>query len=110
VADRLPGDLQARVRLVVLVAPALHTSFQFHPEDLVLDVRHPDDVPVVPEIARLTWAHLLCFYGEDETDSACRAIAGDTSGRRWTAVALPGGHHFGGAYRAVGERILEALR
>jgi type IV secretory pathway VirJ component len=115
VADRLPPDLRARVRLVALVAPARHTSFQFHPEDLVLDVRHPDDVQVVPEIERLGWARLLCFYGEDESDSACRDIREAGSGKReaaaaWTVVPLPGGHHFGGAYRTVGWRILEALR
>ena len=128
VADRLPPDLRARVRLVVLVAPARHTNFRFHPEDLLFDVRHADDVPVVPEIERLGWAHLIWFYGEDETDSACPAVrdAGrekreaegrDSSRHRlpapppeWTAVALPGGHHFEGAYREIGWRILQALR
>ncbi len=110
VADRLPLDLRARVRLVVLVAPARHTSFKFHPEDLVLDVRHAGDVQVVPEIERLGWARLLCFYGEDETDTACRAMQPATTGRAWTTVALPGGHHFAGAYRTVGWDILRALR
>ena len=110
VADRLPLDLRARVRLVVLVAPGRHTNFKFHPEDLVFDVRHAGDVQVLPEIERLGWAHLLCFYGDDETDSACPAVRADTAGHTWTAVALPGGHHFGGAYREIGWRILQALR
>jgi type IV secretory pathway VirJ component len=115
VADRLPPDLRSRVRLVVLVAPGRYTSFKFHPEDLVLDVRHPDDVQVVPAIERLSWARVLCFYGEDETHSACRDIREAGSGKRagsvaWTVVALPGGHHFAGAYRTVGWKILQALR
>ena len=67
-------------------------------------MRHPDDVQVVPELERLTWARVLCFYGEDEKDSACRDIQEAERGKRdaWTTVPLPGGHHLGGAYRAVG--------
>jgi type IV secretory pathway VirJ component len=121
VANRLPPELKQRVRLVAMIAPETHTSFKFHPADLLLDVRHRDDVPVVPELERLTGAPVVCFYGEDETDSACRprdvgpaGTAGSVEetdvGRRLSDVALPGGHHFGGAYRQVAWHILAALR
>ena len=106
VADRLPPDLRARTRLAVLVAAEPYTSFTFRPMDWVLTVHHADDVAVVPELEKLSWVPVLCFYGDEESDSACRQSRVASRG----AVPLPGGHHVGGAYREVAWRILEALR
>ncbi len=103
--NRLSPDLHGRVRLVALVAPEQYTSFKFRPADLLFDVRRPDDVAVVPELQKLSWVPVLCFYGEEETDSACLRSTVASGG----AVPMPGGHHVGGAYREVAWRILRAL-
>lgn len=105
VANRLPPELRARLRLAVLVAAEPFTSFTFRPMDWVFTVHHADDVAVVPELDRLSWAPILCFYGEEETDTACRQSPVASRG----AVPMPGGHHVGGAYREVAWRILQAL-
>jgi len=105
VVTRLPPDLRARLRLVALIAVEPITSFTFHPMDWVFTVHHADDVAVVPELEKLSGVPMLCFYGEDETGSACRQSRVASRG----AVPMPGGHHVGGAYREVAWRMLRAL-
>jgi type IV secretory pathway VirJ component len=102
---RLPPELQRRVSLVALVGPAHRASFEFHFSDL-LTGGESGGRPTVPEIRRLQGFRLLCIYGDDETDSACPDLPPELARR----VALPGGHHFGGAYLEIARRILEAAR
>jgi peptidoglycan-N-acetylglucosamine deacetylase len=88
VVARLPDDLRARVRLVALLSPATTANFHFHLIDLVRTVHRPDDVPVLPELARMGEVATLCVYGREETGSLCTA---DPAGRMH-AVAREGGH------------------
>jgi type IV secretory pathway VirJ component len=102
---RLPEDLRKRVRLVSLVGLSRRAGFEFHFADLFRRENRADR-PTVPEIARLRGMRLLCVYGADEEDSACR----DLSPGLATTIELPGGHHFGGAYRKVAGHILQMIR
>jgi len=102
---RLPPDLQRHVSLVALVAPSHLAGFEFHFSDL-LPGRESDGRPTGQEIRRLQSFRLLCIYGDEETDSACPDLPPELARR----VALPGGHHFGGAYLEIARRILEAAR
>lgn len=104
-ANLLPTDLKARVPLLVLVSPETHTGFEFHLIDLFRDVRRPTDRPMLPELERLGWTGVLCFYGTEEKDTACPTLP-DSIG---TAVPVEGGHHLGGHYREVGERIVRTI-
>lgn len=63
-------------------------------------------MPVMPELARMGDASILCIHGVEEPDSPCPRLAG----RRLTAVALPGGHHFDGNYQLLVRRIIEHLQ
>jgi len=47
-------------------------------------------------------ASVLCLYGAEERDSPCPRLAGPAI----KAVALGGGHHFGGDYAALAAQIL----
>jgi len=102
---RLPEDLRGRVRLVALVGLSRRAGFEFHFADLFRGENRTDR-PTVPEIQRLRGIRLLCVYGADEEDSACRDLPRNLA----VEVELPGGHHFGGAYRAVAGRILQMIR
>jgi len=104
-AARLPDDLKARVALIALISPSTHAGFEIHPTDLVLDTHRASDRPVIPELRALDFAPTLCFYGSDETDTACPALP-PGAGR---VIALAGGHHLGGAYVEIGGDIVRAL-
>lgn len=103
--SRLPADLISRVQLVALLGPATTANFKFHMVDLISDRHRKDDIPTLPEIAKLRGRRVLCFYGTDEKDSACPSL--DAS--KATSVAMPGGHHFGQRYGEIAERILQQL-
>jgi type IV secretory pathway VirJ component len=106
-AARLPADLRARVRLVALLAPSREASFEFHLTDWIGGAAgSASALPTRPEIARLRGTPLLCFYGSGERDSACPGLDPAAA----TAVRLDGGHHLGGDYEGIAERILAGLR
>lgn len=105
VANRLPADLRSRVRVIALLGLAPNANFKFHLIDLVTNHRRPDDLPTLPEVSRLRGAHILCFYGVEEKDAACRSLADPVA----TVVAMPDGHHFGERYGVIADRILSAL-
>jgi type IV secretory pathway VirJ component len=106
VVNRLSPESRAMLPLVALIAPETQVSFVFHATDLLLDTRRKSDLPVIPEARRMEVPLTLCFYGTDETDTACPGMAGD----RIVTEAMTGGHHLGGEYRAIGGRILRGLQ
>ena len=57
---------------------------------------------VAPEIEKLSGKKVLCFYGSEETDSACTGLNPGSA----TLVQMKGGHHFEGAYMEIARRIL----
>lgn len=99
---RLPQELRGRIRAIVLLAPGPTAGFEWHLVDL-LGRKSAGGRQTVPEIGRLRGMRVLCFYGADETDSACPALPAGVA----TSIELPGGHHFGRAYREVARRILQ---
>jgi type IV secretory pathway VirJ component len=104
--SRLPTALRRRVALVVLLGPSRWAGFQFHPTDLVADVRRPGDLEVAPEVERLRGTLMLCIYGRRDRDAICPGLD--------PAVARPvlraGGHAVGGGEgQALADTILRAL-
>lgn len=102
---RLPADVRAAVRSVTLIGPGKTASFEFHVADW-LDASAMRAMPVMPEIARIGDASILCIHGVEEADSPCPRLRG----QRFAAVAVPGGHHFNGDYLLLVRRIVEHLR
>jgi type IV secretory pathway VirJ component len=102
--SRLPPDLRARVRLVGLIAPGRSATFEFHVSQW-LGAAKPG-AATAPEIGRLTGLRILCVYGTDDRDSVCPLLPKGSA----TVLPLQGGHHFGGSYGGIAERILEAAR
>lgn len=105
VANRLPADLRSQVRLIALLGLAPNANFKFHLIDLVTNHHRSDDLPTIPEVTKLHDSHLLCFYGVEEEEAACKSLADSVA----TVVAMPDGHHFGNRYGEIADRILSAL-
>lgn len=99
-ASRLPADLRDKVRLVALLGFSHRAGFELHLTDFFGGGGRGS--PTVPEIRKLRGMHILCVYGSEETDSACRDLSPDLA----KGMSLPGGHHFGGAYGEVARSIL----
>jgi type IV secretory pathway VirJ component len=99
-ATRLPADLREKVRLIALLGFSHRAGFEFHLTDFLGGSGR--GLPTVPEIRKLRGMHVLCVYGSDETDSACRDLSPDLA----NGMSLPGGHHFGGAYGEIARSIL----
>lgn len=98
--NRLPAASRRLVTKSVLVGLGEHASFEFHVGNWLGD--DDDARPVRPEAARLEASQTLCIYGADEQDSPCPALAP----AHVEAIALPGGHHFDGAYDELASTIL----
>jgi type IV secretory pathway VirJ component len=103
VVNRWPPDLRARVRALGLIGLSDNASFEFHWEDLAIDVSRPTDIPTRPELEKLAGMSILCFRGEDEQKSACaRPVAGMRS-------IVHDGKHRAKAGDGTSELVLRAL-
>lgn len=105
-ASRLPADLGERIALIALLGPGPSISFEFHFTDWFRSAPKGPSQPVQPEIAKLRGRKLLCIYGSDEPDSLCPRLPAGTA----RLDERPGGHHFGGDYPSIAERILAEAR
>lgn len=104
-ANRLPAPLREKVRLVALLGADRTASFAFHLSDW-LGGTDPGEKPLLPEIGRLTGTPLLCLYGKEDANGLVSVLK-PGPGRR--LVALPGAHHFDGAYRRLATLIFETM-
>jgi type IV secretory pathway VirJ component len=103
--DRLPAGLRARIAQLSLLGYAGKADFKIHISGWLGESPSAAALPDAPEMARIDPRRVQCFYGVDESDSACPGLA--ASGAE--LVMLPGGHHFGGDYGAIAARIAEGL-
>jgi len=100
--NRLPAATRARVRQTTLLALGQKASFEFHVANWI---GPSGDHPIEPEASRLDAARTLCIYGTAERDSPCPRLAPN----HVQAIALPGGHHFGGDYDRLADLIVSQL-
>ena len=63
-------------------------------------------LPTRPELANLRVKPVLCIYGEGEQDSICPSLQEP----RVTSEQVGTGHHFGGEYAQLAEKILAFAR
>ena len=98
--NRLPATTRTLLHGTVLMGLGEKASFEFQLGNWI----GSDDggLPVEPEMRRLSSTDTLCLYGKDESDSLCPQVQRG----RIKAQALPGGHHFDGAYDKLAQLIL----
>ncbi|HEX6965739.1 MAG TPA: AcvB/VirJ family lysyl-phosphatidylglycerol hydrolase [Gemmatimonadaceae bacterium] len=101
-AAGLPAPLLQHVSEIALVGVAHNATFKYHTIDLLMNKHRATDLQTLPEIEKLTSKPILCFYGVKEKDTVCR----DLTPAQATVIPFPGGHHFGGHYQLIAQRIL----
>ncbi len=104
-ANRLPKEIQTKVRGVALLGLEESVDFQFHMSDWLGGESSKNALPVEPEVDKLAGMRVLCFYGEDEEHSICTQL--DTAIVK--PILLHGGHHFGGQYKTIAQIIFDRL-
>lgn len=102
--SRLPDALKSRVKVVALLGLSKDTDFEIHVSDWILNTEGAHKV--IPEVQRLKSMKVLCIYGEDEDDSACKML----DQNEVTSIEVKGGHHFGGDYEKLANTILDHSR
>ncbi|MDB5364050.1 MAG: hypothetical protein JWO51_5347 [Rhodospirillales bacterium] len=104
--NRLPADLRPHVASMALLGFAQNADFEITVGGWLGAATSDDALPIKPEVARVPPALIQCFYGADEDDTMCPALA--ASGVE--QIKTTGGHHFDGDYAKLAKRILEGLR
>ena len=99
--NRLPPASRRLVTHTVLLALSQSASFEFHVGNW-LGGEDDDALPIRPEAEKLDGRKTLCIYGAEEEDSLCPLLTPASVQAR----AMPGGHHFDGAYDELAEMIL----
>jgi type IV secretory pathway VirJ component len=94
-ASRQSDELRQQVAAVALLGPGKTANFEFHLSDW-LGGGDQKGLPTLPEVEKLSGMKVLCLYGEEEQDSLCQEQS--AQGPMYKAIALKGGHHFGGDY------------
>jgi type IV secretory pathway VirJ component len=106
VYNRLPRNLRSRVVLISLLGFAKSADFQIDVYGWLGLPPSRDAVAVSPELAKISPALVQCFYGQNEADTACPGLAGHGV----QVIRTGGGHHFGGDYAVLANRILARLK
>jgi type IV secretory pathway VirJ component len=104
--NRLPAELRPHVALMALLGFANSADFEITVGGWLGSAPSDDALPVAGEIAKLPPALIQCFYGADEDDTMCPALAP----KGVEQIKTTGGHHFDGDYAALAKRILDGLR
>ena len=105
-ANRLPKEVLDHVSLIALIGPGEKVDFEFHLTYWLGGQSGGKARPVLPEVEKLKGKKILCFCGDQETDSLCHKM--DTSLAK--IITLKGGHHFGGDYEGITGTILKESR
>ena len=104
ITRRLPVDVLAKVRHMVLMSPSYHVQLKFRFIGwLGFHSKKHLSAPLLPDIEFLA-AHfsISCFAGENEHDTLARDLPSGVV----HAEFLPGGHHYGSDYETLADRVL----
>jgi type IV secretory pathway VirJ component len=104
--DRLTPEAKTRVVQLSLLGLAATTDFEISIAGWLGAAASKDAARTEPALASIDPTMIQCFYGEDETDSVCPALAA----KKAEIIQTGGGHHFGGDYDELARFIIEGLR
>ena len=101
---RLPQALRDRVALVSLLGLEPKADWEITVRGWLGEPPSDAGTPVAPALAQLPDGIVQCIFGAEEPDSLCPGLPPGIE-----RVRMPGGHHFGGDYKVLTDRIVEAL-
>lgn len=104
--NRLPDALRSKVSLIALLGFAPDADFQIRVGGWLGMPASDKALKVQPELKRVPPSIVQCFYGENEKDTLCPALA--QTGIE--VIRTSGDHHFGRDYNALEKRILSAFK
>jgi type IV secretory pathway VirJ component len=104
--DRLTREAKQRVVQISLLGFAPTTDFEISIAGWLGEPASKDAAPTKPALASIDPSMIQCFYGEEESDSACPELGGNGA----EIIRVGSGHHFGGDYDALAQDILTGLR
>jgi len=103
VANELPEDLRAKLRLVVLLSPDDYADFEFHFASW-FNKTSSQQFPVMPEIMKMS-PETLVIYGKEESNRPAAALHHSS-----LQVALvEGDHHYHNEHTPIREVVLKKL-
>jgi type IV secretory pathway VirJ component len=105
-ASRLTQEQYSHVSLISLLGPGEKAEFEFHVMDWIGSGSGTDSLPIIPELAKLNGKKLLCFAGEEETDSICNNL----DIKLGKKIIMTGAHHFNGQYEDIALTILREVQ
>ena len=103
---RLPAALRQRVVMMALLGLESAADWEIRVFGWLGAPPSADATPVVPAIHGVPGALIQCFYGEEEKDSFCPALAS----RGAEVIRTKGKHHFDGDYIQLAQQILEGFK
>jgi len=92
--------------LVALLGLSKSADFEISVRGWLGEPPGADALPVLPQATKIPSRLMMCFYGQNETDTACPALAQ----RGVETFRRNGGHHYDGNYGALAEAILGGLK
>ena len=104
VYNRLGEGERAQVTDLALLGFSHSADFEIHVTGWLGVTKQANSRPTAPELAKIPVKIVQCFYGRDDTDTACTSP--ELRGAR--LVETPGGHHFDGDYGKLADAIVAA--
>lgn len=104
--NRLSQASRSHVVLIALLGFSKAADFQITLAGWLGEPPGPDALPTALEAAKIPRSMVLCFYGQQEDDTACPTLAQ----RGVETIRTAGGHHFDGNYTALTEQILDRFK
>ena len=109
--DRLPPEAKQRVVQLSLLGFESTADFEISMMGWLGAPPTKNALPTKPALAPINPAMIQCFYGRNESDTLCPLLAkSDNPADKAEVIETRGGHHFGGDYGALANRILEGFR
>ncbi|MBV8519612.1 MAG: hypothetical protein JO197_19630 [Acidobacteria bacterium] len=104
--SQMTPEARAKIALAAMLGPEKTAELRVRRWWLFGLDPAPPEVLLAPLVHASRGVRLLCFHGAEEGEvSLCPTLPPDEA----ASIRTPGGHHFGGAYRAIARAILDAL-
>lgn len=103
IVNRLGAEFRSKTKIVGLLSPSTSADLEIHIGDMLSIKSKPGKYDTAQELNRLSFAHTVCIYGEDEKNE----IKSKISNPNVEYVSVKGGHRYGSNFKLLAEVILK---